>query len=100
MTGAILAGIARLLDVSGRWMAWNLILALVPWVLSLYCFRPARRPGAIWICGALAFLLLVPNAPYLLTDLIHLPSSVRREPSDAAVVLVVFPVYGALLAAG
>ena len=98
MTGAIAAGIARLLEVSGHWMTWNLILALAPWVLSIYFFRPARRPGATWVCGALAFLLLVPNAPYVLTDVIHLPPSVRREPSDVAVLLVVFPVYAALFA--
>lgn len=100
MTAAVVAGIGRLLDASGHWMAWNLLLALVPWVLSHYFFRPARRPGVIWVCGALAFLLLVPNAPYVLTDVIHLPASVRREPSDAAVLLVVFPAYGALFAAG
>jgi uncharacterized membrane protein len=100
MTGAVVAGIGRLPDVSGRWMAWNLVLALVPWMLSLYLFRPTRRPGAAWVCGVLACLLLVPNAAYILTDVIHLPPSVRREPSDAAVLLVVFPVYAALFAIG
>ena len=100
MTGAILAGIGRLVDVSGRWMAWNVVLALAPWLLSLYLFRPSRRPGGAWFCGALAWLLLAPNGPYVLTDVIHLPPSVRREPSDAAVLLVVFPVYAALFAVG
>lgn len=100
MTGAVVAGIGRLLDVSGHWMAWNLLLALAPWMLSLYLFRPTRRPNAAWFCGALACLLLVPNAAYILTDVIHLPPSVRREPSDAAVLLVVFPVYAALFAIG
>ena len=100
MTGAILGAIGRLLDASGHWMAWNLVLALAPWMLSLYLFRPTRRPGAAWVCGALACLLLMPNAPYILTDVIHLPPSIRREPSDAAVLLVVFPVYAALFAIG
>ncbi|MGH9008694.1 MAG: DUF1361 domain-containing protein [Acidimicrobiia bacterium] len=77
-----------------------LVLALVPWMLSLYLFRSTRRPGAAWVCGALTCLLLVPNAPYVLTDVIHLPPSIRREPSDAAVLLVVFPVYAALFAIG
>lgn len=67
---------------------------------SLYLFRPTRRPGAAWVCGALACLLLVPNAPYILTDVVHLPPSIRREPSDAAVLLVVFPVYAALFVIG
>ena len=100
MTGAVVAGIGRLLDVSGRWMVWNIVLAVVPWALSLYLFRPARRPGAAWACGTLACLLLMPNAPYILTDVIHLAPSIRREPSDAAVLLVVLPVYAALFAVG
>ena len=69
-------------------------------MLSLYLFRPSRRPGGAWRCGAVACLLLVPNAPYVLTDVIHRPPSVRRGPSDPAVLLVVFPVYGALFAIG
>ena len=100
MTAAVVAGIGRLLDVSGRWMVWNIVLAVVPWALSLYLFRPARRPGAAWACGTLACLLLMPNAPYILTDVIHLAPSIRREPSDAAVLLVVLPVYAALFAVG
>ena len=100
MIGVIVAGIARLVDASGHWMAWNLVLALAPWVFSIYLFRPSRRPSRAWFCGALACLLLMPNAPYVLTDVIHLPPSVRREPSDAAVLLVVFPVYAALFAIG
>jgi uncharacterized membrane protein len=81
-------------------MAWNLVLALTPWVLSLVLFRPSRRPGLVWLCGALGCLLLAPNAPYLLTDVIHLPPAVRREPSDAVVLLVVFPMYATLFAIG
>ena len=96
----VLAAIGRLLDVSGRWMVWNLGLALAPWLLSLFLFRPARRPGFGWACGALACLVLVPNAPYVLTDVIHLPPSIRREPADLGVLLVVLPVYAALFAIG
>lgn len=100
MTGQIIEGIRVQVDASGRWMAWNLVLALAPWVLSLILFRPSRRPGLPWLCGAAGFLLLVPNAPYILTDVVHLPPAVRREPSDAVVVLVVFPLYAALFSIG
>lgn len=72
-------------------MTWNATLALVPWLLSLLLFRPYRRPGARWPCGALTCLLLVPNASYILTDVVNLPAAVRREPSDAIALLVVFP---------
>src|SRR5206468_1869018 len=100
MMGLIAGGIIRQVDASGRWMAWNVALALAPWFLSLVLFRPYRRPGAGWLCGALTCLLLVPNAPYIFTDVVHLPADVRREPSDAIVLFVVFPMYATLLAIG
>jgi len=56
-------------------LVWNLFLAWVPyfwslWALSIHRRRPRRwwsllLPGALW-------LLFFPNAPYLITDLIHL----------------------------
>ncbi|MDQ1491145.1 MAG: hypothetical protein QOJ23_3659 [Actinomycetota bacterium] len=100
MIGLIAGGIIRQVDASGRWMAWNVALALAPWFLSLVLFRPYRRPGAAWLCGALTCLLLVPNAAYILTDVVHLPADVRREPSDAVVLLVVLPMYATVFAIG
>jgi uncharacterized membrane protein len=56
-------------------LVWNLFLAWVPyfwslWALSIHRRQPRRwwsllLPGALW-------LLFFPNAPYLITDLIHL----------------------------
>ncbi len=64
---------------SGRWyydnLPWNLFLAWVPYICSLWAaawcrFFPDRRwillvPGALW-------LLFFPNAPYIVTDFYHL----------------------------
>ncbi len=60
-----------------RFLVWNLFLAWVPylwslWALSIHRRQPRRwwlllLPGALW-------LLFFPNAPYLITDLIHLRS--------------------------
>ncbi|WP_020536294.1 DUF1361 domain-containing protein [Lewinella cohaerens] len=52
-------------------LGWNLILAWVPLgLLYLLPYMPRKR----WIQGAIltAWLLFFPNAPYLMTDLIHL----------------------------
>lgn len=52
-------------------LGWNLILAWVPLgLLHLLPYMPRKR----WIQGAIltAWLLFFPNAPYLMTDLIHL----------------------------
>lgn len=47
---------------------WNLFLAWVPWLLSL---RFPRRALFFWPL-LLSWLAFWPNAPYLLTDLVHL----------------------------
>jgi uncharacterized membrane protein len=56
-----------------RFLVWNLILAWVPFALALAAYDRARR-GVDVLVGALAvlWLLFFPNAPYVLTDFIHL----------------------------
>jgi uncharacterized membrane protein len=55
------------------WIAWNLVLAWVPFVLALviYARVPTASRGHLAALGAL-WLLFFPNAPYILTDLKHL----------------------------
>jgi uncharacterized membrane protein len=76
-----LAGLAALIfargwyvhDLKFRFLVWNLFLALVPAFASAAMVR-ADRLGARVIavaCGAV-WLLFLPNAPYLITDLVHL----------------------------
>ena len=58
----------------GFFLAWNLILAAVPLVASTLLVRlDARgaRLGALLAVGAV-WLAFLPNAPYILTDLVHL----------------------------
>lgn len=51
-------------------LAWNLFLAALPLLLSLAAMR-LRRRWLLWPLGV-GWLLLLPNAPYLLTDFVHL----------------------------
>jgi uncharacterized membrane protein len=54
-------------------MVWNSVLAAVPLVLACALFRRGvRTGGAIWWIGVVAFVVTLPNAPYVLTDLVHL----------------------------
>jgi uncharacterized membrane protein len=56
------------------WLAWNLFLAWVPFLLALLLYERARA-GASWRVLAplgLLWLAFFPNAPYLITDLKHL----------------------------
>jgi uncharacterized membrane protein len=59
-----------------RFLVWNLFLAWVPFAFALAAYLLARRrtgPGVV-LLGVL-WLLFFPNAPYILTDFIHLSES-------------------------
>lgn len=82
------------------WMTWNLALAAIPAGLGLVLFaRPGGR-GAWWWAGVAVFVLFLPNAPYPVTDLVHLRGDVVRAPSDGVVLVGVLPLYAAFVAAG
>jgi uncharacterized membrane protein len=56
------------------WLAWNLFLAWIPFLLALLLYERAHA-GASWRVLAplgLLWLAFFPNAPYLITDLKHL----------------------------
>jgi len=56
-----------------RFLIWNLVLAWVPLVLALAAYASARRRASgVTVAFGLMWLLFFPNAPYLLTDFIHL----------------------------
>ena len=56
-------------QVSYRFMVWNLFLAWIPLVCALFTER-LRGAGAV-IAGVV-WLAFFPNAPYIITDLVHL----------------------------
>ena len=57
-----------------RYLVWNLTLAWAPFLLSLLLLAAYRRRHTIAELVALgaAWLVFLPNAPYMLTDFIHL----------------------------
>lgn len=76
---AILLGyrIARTESSAYTFLAWNLFLATVPLVAAaaLLSLHRTRGPGALQIAAFVVWLLFLPNAPYILTDFIHLKES-------------------------
>lgn len=54
-------------------LIWNLFLAWVPLVAAYFAFTLARREAGarVWVAVG-AWLLFFPNAPYMLTDFVHL----------------------------
>jgi uncharacterized membrane protein len=84
----IRTGLDILLSSAG-WMGWNMFLAVIPLYLSLYLFReqaigtvwlrqniqqriPQALRNSLWALMVLVFIAFLPNAPYILTDVIHL----------------------------
>src|SRR5688500_18055737 len=60
-------------DAYYRFLVWNLILAWVPLVLAVAAYARARRGVDLFVAVLLVpWLLFFPNAPYLLTDFLHL----------------------------
>jgi len=98
----------------GLWMAWNLVLALIPFGLALVLFPLGGRsvaavPASRWArvvrrstygFGVVLFVLFLPNAPYVLTDVIHLFDDIRLSRSDLQILGVYLPVYLAFFGIG
>ncbi|MGQ9870959.1 DUF1361 domain-containing protein [Leptodesmis sp.] len=82
-----------LLPLSSRWMTWNLFLALIPLVLSFWLFQTAKQCLVLWWMGLFLFVAFLPNAPYVLTDLIHLVFDIQSTDSLLFNTLVIIPKY-------
>ena len=75
-----------------RFLIWNLFLAWIPLVAAVLVYdgqRRGLRTGRILPLGAL-WLLFLPNAPYLLTDIMHLGT---RNDAPLWFDIVVFTAY-------
>ncbi len=57
-----------------RFLLWNLFLAWIPLLIALAVYDGYRRGAPLLVLapGALLWLLFLPNAPYLVTDFVHL----------------------------
>ena len=101
----MLGGVASILQrvhsaaAGSEFMAWNTLLALVPLGLAVVLFRDGARTTRVWWAGLVAWVLFLPNAPYVLTDSVHLLDDIRTS-SNMHVYFGLFPVYGAFFVVG
>ncbi len=57
------------------YLLWNIFLAILPFIISsilLWYFNNKKLTKAIFVIGGIIWLLLLPNAPYIVTDMMHL----------------------------
>ncbi|MBD1929644.1 DUF1361 domain-containing protein [Trichocoleus sp. FACHB-90] len=95
-----MVNIARVLRLNSRWMTWNLFLAFIPLALSVWLFRSNQKRSLIWWVGLCVFVAFLPNAPYLLTDIIHLIHDIRTINSVWMITLILIPQYLLVILAG
>jgi uncharacterized membrane protein len=82
------------------WMAWNLFLAVIPLLLARFLFGHKPRARWVLITGGAVFVAFLPNAPYVLTDVLHLPRELATTHGDHWLAAALVGQYLCLFAAG
>lgn len=82
------------------WMGWNAFLALVPLVLARVLFGNRSRPRWALVSGGVVFVAFLPNAPYVLTDVLHLPEELSHAHGDGWLAAALVGQYLVLFAVG
>ncbi|NEQ28615.1 MAG: DUF1361 domain-containing protein [Microcoleus sp. SIO2G3] len=98
---ALLAEAWEAWNIHSGWIAWNLFLAFIPLALSFWLFRRnSLSRSVVWWAAFLVFIAFLPNAPYLLTDIIHLIEAIRDFYSVWIITLVFVPPHLLAILAG
>ena len=77
-------------NLSSWSVLWNLFLALLPGLGSYLLLRSPRLPWPLVIAGIGLVILFLPNAPYLLTDFIHLFEFEQQQPRPISLAVSVY----------
>jgi uncharacterized membrane protein len=83
----------NLFNQSSDRIVWNLFLAFIPLILSFYLFRLSATRNFVWWLVVIIFLAFLPNAPYILTDSIHILEFSQKSYPLWAIILILIPQY-------
>lgn len=78
-------------------LVWNLFLAFIPFAISFYLQTKAGLKKWQLLFSGLVWLLFLPNAPYIITDLFHLRHSTPQLIWLDILVIVSFAINGIIL---
>ncbi len=77
-------------------LVWNLFLAFIPFAISFLLKQQNKRSKYLLLLGFCTWLLFLPNAPYIVTDLIHLRHSGSTQIWLDALMIGLFALSGLL----
>ena len=103
MTSQLIDGIKISLDLfnqSSTRIIWNLFLAFIPLILSFYLFRPSALRNFFWWIIFVVFIAFLPNAPYILTDSIHIIELSQQSYPNWSIISILIPQYFVFIVAG
>lgn len=95
MRDQILEALGAFSGIYSGWILWNLFLAFIPLTLSFWLFRrkKLRTRSFLWWLIFVTFVAFLPNAPYMLTDIIHLIRGTRAGYAGWIIALIFIPLH-------
>jgi uncharacterized membrane protein len=100
--GGGLTSLIQTLHATARgnpFLFYNTVLALIPLGLAFALFRDHVESTSWWWVGVIGWVLFLPNAPYVLTDSVHMLDDIRNT-SNFGVYFAVLPMYTAFFLIG
>lgn len=84
---------ATYFDTSKIYIFGAIAIALILMGIDIKLFRLRGARSLLWWIGFTVFVAFLPNAPYVLTDIIHLIEDIRRGYSVWIITLALIPQY-------
>jgi uncharacterized membrane protein len=96
--GNLLEALERILlslwGVRAIFIAISIVLIIILTIIDRRFRDPQTSQRSIfWWVGLFLFIVILPNAPYILTDIIHFYDAVRTIASAWTITLVIVPIY-------
>jgi uncharacterized membrane protein len=93
--------IASLWGVRAIFLALSISLLVGLIILDTKFRAPqAKSRSLYWWMGLLPFIVILPNAPYILTDIVHFYDNVRNVNSVWSITLAIVPIYIIFIGSG
>jgi uncharacterized membrane protein len=95
MKDRVFEAIGAFSGIYSGWILWNLFLAFIPLALSFWLFwrKQLKARSLVWWLAFAVFISFLPNAPYMLTDIIHLIRGSQAGYAVWVIALVFIPIH-------